>query len=1634
MCEMFCQFIQKKQEEKQIKEEQAAKSQNSKIPVCYDDDDDYNFAITPSEPIDSLCMGDEHLDTILATESNEFLKSSVENLVPNPSESEGESECDMPACEAITTFSNVLFNADYDFYYKTDPHPFNVESDLVEPMLNHDSSIIISSKIDSLFDEFAGELTLLKSIPPGIDKTDCYHEDENRFTKRLLYYNSSPRPPEEFVSEISDAEIESFSPSPIPVKDSDSFMEEIDLSFNPDDLMPPSIKDDDHDFERDILILKELLYNYSLSLFENESYHFYILSLSRPPAKPPDGNTGTLNIKTMGDISKQKVPMPRLMITLVPNQEKSPDLLSHQGLAIYQPSAECLMIINGKNTPLLDDPQVVSEPQVLKLWFRRNSLEELFFKEEMEQENIQTSATAKFPILKQGSSTPHIQGLVTTDEKIQKKNDVKARSMLLMALPNEHLMTFNQYKDAKSLFDAITTRFGGLKRNAGPSSSSGSQNMAFVSTPSTIDNDDVSTVFGVSTTSPQVSSANLSDATVYAFLANQPNGSQLVHKDLEQIHKDDLKEMYLKWQLAMLSMRDKRVLRNQEKITRNQETTRRTVNVEDTSSKAMMAIDGAGFDWSYMANDEAPTNMAFMAFLDSERISFSRRTLVHYKKNKSLLNENIAVLRRDILIKDSEIAVLKSKLEKISKETDDTEIKITKFENASQSLDKLIGSQITDKRDDEVEFPPEIEKKTVEPSMDKVEVDIPKLNDKPARIPVKYVEMYRTQRPRGNQRNWNNLKSHQLGEAQQIWLSLILDKQMIMYELSNGLTLDNEEIELNATVYGQDKTITEASVRRHLKLADSDGISTLPITEIFEQLALMGYVIDSDKLTLQKDEAITKEMHDKLRRATTTASSLEAEQGIGNISKTQTKATPSGPSSPRTSSEGGPGCHVTIEGSPVQARPERLSNLLNEPPLEEDKVTTLDNELKSKKAVYNKALITLTKRVKKLEEKLKHKRRRAVVDSSGDEEESLDKKDSPKQGKMIDEINEDENINLVKSSKQGEAHEIARHKMKSDDIEVVDFSTASPQKNNDEITLVETLVNIKKSAIKDKGRHTLKQMKQYSFEEIKMLFDRTKESIRKFVLMESEGQIADYEAGEGSSKEGESLKRPAKKELGQEQQKKQKVKEDLSQERLQQMMVIIPEQGIHVEALQNNSSNLTKDKEIALWVELKRLFEPDEDDELWKFKSFELIWRLYDWCGVHHISTRDGHDIFMLVEKEFSLSRGSLLMMLVQKLQVDEHNEMEEELLRKIFMLAERPKNTSSLIYLNTIFILPLAMTASIMKVPTPIISCKTLAVLASILLVFIVLLFSNQPNYFQTDIFQLATTRKSSSLPQESTTNISHLVFGLLGSTKAWHYRKPYIESWWRPNVTRGFLYVDTHPTNDLLPWSPASPPFRISDDISKLLNETKHVAPIMVRMVHGVIEVFREEREGVRWYIMGDDDSMFFVDNLVDVLSTYDHTKYIYIGGHSECYMSNQIYSHDMGFGGAGLIMSYPLAKMVQKNIEDCFRRYPYLNSADLILMTCVNDFGVSMTAHQGLHQIDLRGDISGLFSSHPKAPLLSLHHIDHIDPFFRTMDRSESAKHLMKAANNGKTECCDVVVTDGMDVAKLKLRDCTEDELIA
>nr|GEX83520.1 hypothetical protein [Tanacetum cinerariifolium] len=314
---------------------------------------------------DSLRIGDEHLEAILKTESDELIKSSVENLVLNPSEYEDERKCDVPVCDDFTTFSNLIFDPDDDvsssdnesfsdehipkeiysntlfgeefISIKIDLHHLNAESDLIESLLNQDSSIISSSKIDSLLDEFADELILLKLIPSRIDEVDYDPKKEIHLIKKLLYNNSSPRPPKEIDFENSDDAIKSFSPSPILIEDSDSLMKEINLSLTPDESMPPGIEDDDYDSEGDILILKEFLSNDSFSLPENTAFHFDIPSSPFPPVKPSDDddiepNLEILTVKVVGDISEHYVPIPRLLPaqpTLASIQEKSPYLLSY---------------------------------------------------------------------------------------------------------------------------------------------------------------------------------------------------------------------------------------------------------------------------------------------------------------------------------------------------------------------------------------------------------------------------------------------------------------------------------------------------------------------------------------------------------------------------------------------------------------------------------------------------------------------------------------------------------------------------------------------------------------------------------------------------------------------------------------------------------------------------------------------------------------------------------------------------------------------------------------------------------------------------------------------------------------------------------------------------------------------------------------------------------------------------------------------------------------------------------------------------------------------------------------------------------------------------------------------------------
>ncbi|KAL9255929.1 hypothetical protein AKJ16_DCAP20988 [Drosera capensis] len=131
--------------------------------------------------------------------------------------------------------------------------------------------------------------------------------------------------------------------------------------------------------------------------------------------------------------------------------------------------------------------------------------------------------------------------------------------------------------------------------------------------------------------------------------------------------------------------------------------------------------------------------------------------------------------------------------------------------------------------------------------------------------------------------------------------------------------------------------------------------------------------------------------------------------------------------------------------------------------------------------------------------------------------------------------------------------------------------------------------------------------------------------------------------------------------------------------------------------------------------------------------------------------------------------------------------------------------------------------------------------------------------------------SKSTSSVIDHSPTNISHIVFGIAGSSNMWKDRKPYIESWWQPNLTRGYLFFERGPTA-CLPWPTTSPSYRISEDTSRYREFNRHPMPLAIRMFCVVFETFREEQKGVRWYVMSDDDTILFLNNLVEVLGRYN------------------------------------------------------------------------------------------------------------------------------------------------------------------
>ncbi|GJR95122.1 putative reverse transcriptase domain-containing protein [Tanacetum coccineum] len=216
---------------------------------------------------------------------------------------------------------------------------------------------------------------------------------------------------------------------------------------------------------------------------------------------------------------------------------------------------------------------------------------------------------------------------VTTEEKIQKKNNVKARSMLLMALPNEHLLTFNQYKDAKTLFEAIKARFGG------------------------------------------------NEAT-------------------KKTQKTLLKQMYENFNAPRTESLDS-IFNRLQKIVSQLAILGENISQEDLNLKFLRSL---------------PTEWNTHVVYDSLRVEFNKsefdlanykrglasveEQLVFYKKNEVMFSDQITVLKRDTSFKDTEINALKIQVEKLKREKESIKIKVDGFENASKSLDTLIGSQV----------------------------------------------------------------------------------------------------------------------------------------------------------------------------------------------------------------------------------------------------------------------------------------------------------------------------------------------------------------------------------------------------------------------------------------------------------------------------------------------------------------------------------------------------------------------------------------------------------------------------------------------------------------------------------------------------------------------------------------------------------------------------------------------------------------------------------------------------------------------------------------------------------------------------------------------------------------------------
>ena len=239
--------------------------------------------------------------------------------------------------------------------------------------------------------------------------------------------------------------------------------------------------------------------------------------------------------------------------------------------------------------------------------------------------------------------------------------------------------------------------------------------------------------------------------------------------------------------------------------------------------------------------------------------------------------------------------------------------------------------------------------------------------------------------------------------------------------------------------------------------------------------------------------------------------------------------------------------------------------------------------------------------------------------------------------------------------------------------------------------------------------------------------------------------------------------------------------------------------------------------------------------------------------------------------------------------------------------------------------------------------------------------------------INRLSSSSSSSSSPpitnattsllksRETQTELRHVVFGIAASSKLWEHRKNYIKLWYKPKVMRGVVWLDdrvkTHKNEGL-------PPVKISTDTSNFPYTNKQGHRSAIRISRIVSETLRLGLKDVRWFVMGDDDTVFMTDNLLRILRKYDHNQFYYIGSLSESHLQNIFFSYGMAYGGGGFAISYPLAKALQNMQDRCIKRYPGLYGSDDRIQACMAELGVPLTKEIGFHQVSLSLCVNNYF----------------------------------------------------------------------